>query len=44
MYSKKVAQHLPKGKFASLEKTPHPIERVDVKFLHRILVDFFGKS
>lgn len=44
MYSKKVAQYMPNGKFASLEKTPHPIERVDVKFLHRILVEFFGKA
>jgi pimeloyl-ACP methyl ester carboxylesterase len=44
MYSKKAAQSLPNGKFASLEKTPHPIERVDVKFLHRILTEFFGKA
>jgi pimeloyl-ACP methyl ester carboxylesterase len=41
MFSKKVAEALPHGKFASLEKTPHPIERADVKFLHRILVEKF---
>lgn len=39
MFSKKVAEALPHGKFASLEKTPHPIERVDVKFLHRVLTE-----
>lgn len=39
MFSKKVAQALPKGRFASLEKTPHPIERVDVKFLQRLLME-----
>jgi pimeloyl-ACP methyl ester carboxylesterase len=39
MYSKKVAQMLPHAKFASLEKTPHPIERVDVKFLVRVLTE-----
>ncbi len=37
MYSKKVAETLPHGKFASLEKTPHPIERVETKFLERII-------
>jgi pimeloyl-ACP methyl ester carboxylesterase len=39
MYSKKAAELLPHGKFLSLEKTPHPIERTDVKFLQRILVE-----
>jgi pimeloyl-ACP methyl ester carboxylesterase len=39
MYSKKVAEMLPHAKFASLEKTPHPIERVDVKFLVRVLTE-----
>jgi pimeloyl-ACP methyl ester carboxylesterase len=41
MYSKKVAEMLPHAKFASLEKTPHPIERADVKFLTRILTEKF---
>jgi pimeloyl-ACP methyl ester carboxylesterase len=41
MFSKKVAEVLPQGKFSSLEKTPHPIERADVKFLHRILMEKF---
>lgn len=41
MYSKKVAEILPNGKFISLEKTPHPVERVDVKFLSRILTEKF---
>jgi pimeloyl-ACP methyl ester carboxylesterase len=37
MYSKKVAETMPNAKFASLEKTPHPIERVDPKFLERVI-------
>jgi pimeloyl-ACP methyl ester carboxylesterase len=37
MFSKKVAETMPNAKFASLEKTPHPIERVDPKFLERII-------
>jgi pimeloyl-ACP methyl ester carboxylesterase len=41
MFSKKVSEALPHGKFSSLEKTPHPIERVDVKFLHRVLLEKF---
>jgi pimeloyl-ACP methyl ester carboxylesterase len=41
MFSKKVAEVLPRGKFSSLEKTPHPIERADVRFLHRILAEKF---
>lgn len=41
MFSKRAAEALPHGKFSSLEKTPHPIERVDVRFLHRLLVEKF---
>lgn len=44
MYSKKVAEMLPHGKFVSLEKTPHPIERTDVKFIQRILLEKFQAS
>lgn len=44
MYSKTVAEILPHGKFLSLEKTPHPIERTDVKFIQRILLEKFPVS
>jgi pimeloyl-ACP methyl ester carboxylesterase len=44
MHSKKVAEALPHGKFSALEKTPHPIERVDVKFLQRVIIEKLSSS
>ncbi len=40
-YSMKVATMLQTARFVSLEKTPHPIERVDVNFLCRTLTETF---
>jgi pimeloyl-ACP methyl ester carboxylesterase len=44
MFSKKVAETMPNAKFASLEKTPHPIERVDPKFLERVIREKLSAS
>jgi pimeloyl-ACP methyl ester carboxylesterase len=40
-YSEQVAAWLPKGKFALLQNTPHPIERADLKVLAKILGEVF---
>jgi pimeloyl-ACP methyl ester carboxylesterase len=36
LFSKNVANALPKGKFLLLKDTPHPIEKVDVKLLQQM--------
>jgi len=40
-FSQSVAEALPHGKFSLLEKTPHPLERVDVKLLQGKILDIF---
>ena len=43
-YSKEVSHLLPKGEFRILENTHHPIERTDIKVLHKILEKKFSGS
>jgi pimeloyl-ACP methyl ester carboxylesterase len=37
----KISELLPHARFLLLENTPHPIEKVDINCLSRLLVDFF---
>ena len=38
-FSRSVAEALPYGKFSLLEKTPHALERVDVKLLQKKILE-----
>ena len=40
-FSQRVAEVLPGGKFSLLEKTPHPLERVDLTVLQQRILDIF---
>jgi len=40
-FSQTVAEALPYGKFSLLEKTPHPLEKVDVQVLKKKILDLF---
>lgn len=40
-FSQSVAGALPYGNFSLLEKTPHPLEKVDVKLLEKRILDIF---
>lgn len=40
-FSQSVAEALPHGKFSLLEKTPHPLERVDMKLLQQKILGVF---
>jgi pimeloyl-ACP methyl ester carboxylesterase len=42
-FSQSVAEALPHGKFSLLEKTPHPLERVDVKLLQKLIYNVLGE-